>query len=412
MSPEEIYLGSIILRSSRYYEFDVTASDFLSPKCRQVFKAIGAIMERGDAVDIVTVVTECPGIDPVWLASLTDEITPNVRRIADEVIENSRAHRLALLAREAAERIKQESSDEVVEFVEQRLSEISEGRTDDVAPIKPDVLSLVEEFERRYRAHGEIPGISSGMIDIDKLTLGWGKQRYVVVGARPSEGKSALLLNFALAAAVDGVPVGVVTLESSRHEFLERAFANVGGIDGNKLRTGFMGSGDLSGMGRAANVLQDLPIYIADKPNMRIAEVKSRARRMVRQFGVRMLLIDYIQLIQTTPAHSDYERVSEVSMALKNLSRELDVPVIAAAQLNRSGDERKAPRKPRLSDFKNSGQIEQDADTAILIFRRVKDHDEQTWLCVEKNRDGATGDVQVWFDKPRMRFTGHQAGYD
>jgi replicative DNA helicase len=212
------------------------------------------------------------------------------------------------------------------------------------------------------------------------------------------------LLNFALHAAAKH-PVGFISLESSRHELIERAFSRIGGIDGKALRTGTIRPADFKGLSDAAESMHKMQFYIADRPNMRIDELKSRARRMARQHGVKLILVDYIQLIQVAGQPSDYERVSLASLGLKALSRELEVPIIAAAQLNRGADEG-AARAPRLSDFKGSGQIEQDADTAILIHRaQVGELAESTRLIVAKNRDGACDTVGVVFDKAKMRFT-------
>lgn len=396
-------LGSILLRPDRYYEAEVTADDFLSLRCRKVYEAVGGILSAGESVDFGSVMLAYPEVDIAWLASLTDEATPNVSRLVDAVLEASRRHRLEVLAKEVLERAKEEPAGTVLEHLEAGLTAITDGRTSDVVALSTEVKPMVDEFERRYQAKGALPGITSGLDDLDEITMGFEPSRVYVVGARPSEGKSALLLNFALAAA-EQVPVGFISIESSRHELLERAFANLSGIDGYALRRGTFRPAAMHDMTEAATQLTSLPLYVADRPNMQLAELKSRARRMVRNYGARLILIDYLQLVQLPGQMSDYERVSQVSVAVKALSRELEVPIIAAAQLNRGAEEGKN-RRPRLSDFKNSGQIEQDADTAILIYiDRKGTDDEQVYLMVEKNRDGATAGVRVYFDKKRMRF--------
>lgn len=405
MSPQEILLGQLILNPRLYFEHDIRAHDFDNAQCRKVYETIGRILERGDHVDLATVSVELPKVDRSWLASLTNEFTPNVRRLVESVVDESRRARLTVLARETVDQLKDQPTAEVLERLEAGLTDLAEGRGEDVRLLKDSVLGKVEEFERRYKSKGEIPGIASGIVALDNVTLGWGESRLIVVGARPSEGKSALLLHCALHAASTGIATGIVSLESSRDEVLERAFCAVGGIDGYQLRAGTYGPSRMKDISDAAMQISNLPIYIADRPNMEITELKSRVRRMVRVHGCRLICIDYIQLVQVRGLTNDYERVSHASMAIKNLARELNVPIIAAAQLSRSGDEGKRARKPRLSDFKNSGQIEQDADTAILIYRKGDERDEQTWLCVEKNRDGAKKDVQVHFDKSRMRWS-------
>ena len=398
MTNEEQYLGYLILHPTDIYKYAVRATDFLSGRCRKVYEAIDAMVANREPVDTPAIKLFAPEIDVVWLSNLTQNVTRDAWRLATALVDDTRRQRLSVLFREATEALHGAPVSEVLDTVETRLTEIVDGEEEDLSDIKADVVAMVNEFERRYKSEGELPGISSGLASLDSLILGWEPSRLYVVGARPSEGKSALLLNFALHAARKH-PVGIISLESSRHELIERAFAKVGAIDGTKLRTGMISPADFHGLGDAADALTKMSLYIADRPNMRIDELKSRARRMVRQHGVKLILVDYVQLIEVAGQPTDYERVSKASVALKDLSRELEVPIIAAAQLNRGADDGRK-RLPRLSDFKGSGQIEQDADVAILISR----DEEATTLMVEKNRDGATGNVGVVFDRPRMTF--------
>lgn len=406
MTPEEQYIGAVLAHDRVFYEHDVRVTDFTSARCRRVFDEIGRALDRDGSLDVDILLHHLPEIDKVWFASLTTDLIRNVAALARLVIDGGRRHKLSLLARETVERVNSDPVDSVIEYVETGLTDITEGREDDVVSSSDMALPMVQEFERRFRSDGVIPGITTGLADLDDILLGFEPSRYYVVGGRPSEGKSALLLHFALEALKAGKSVGFVSIESSRSELMERAFGNVGGVDTADLRRGTLGHSAMKGITDAATWLTAHPFVICDKPNMQLGEVKSRARRMVRQKGVKLLLVDYVQLIQTSGQSTDYERVSAASLGLKELSRELEIPVIAAAQLHRVREEGR-PRKPRLSDFKGSGQIEQDADAAILIYRREKDGQEDVFLCVEKQRDGAKGDIQVYFDRPRMRFRGH-----
>ena len=407
MTHEEVFIGQVLNNNDWLHQVDVREGDFTSARCAQVYQTINGIVDRGHRADLTTVFAETPNVDIGWLSSLTDYATPSVPLLAEKVIDGGRRHRLSVAVREVAERLNAgESTAAVLEHLESVLTDITEGREDDVATAKEMVKGLIEEFERRHKMKGAIPGITSGIADIDTKLMGFEGSRYYVIGARPSEGKSALLLNFALAALRSGHRVGVITMESSKREFLERAVANLGNVNGTKLRGGFFGHSDMKGIFDAGEYLDGAPLVLADKPNMQLSELKARARRMVRQYHVEMVLVDYVQLIQVAGNATDYERVSRASLELKQLSRELRIPVVAAAQLNRGAEEGKN-RKPRLSDFKNSGQIEQDADVAILIYLHEKGKpEEQVWLCIEKNRDGATGDVLVHFDREHLRFAG------
>lgn len=402
MSPEETYLGQLLLHNDYFYQFPVNRMDFVSERCRGVYDFIAEMLEQRQPVDLV-IVAKATEFDATWVMSLTNDFTVGIEKLAQIVTENGRRHRLSVLLRSLVETVDSTTADGTIEQIEKGIAELSESVASDGVKIGSGVSQMVAEFERRFKAHGDIPGIRSGLTDLDDLTLGFEPSRYIVVGARPSEGKSALLLHFAISAAKTGLPVGFISIESSRGEMTERAFASVGGIPLDTLKTGTFGHSHMKSITDAAGIIQQLPIVIADRPNMSIDQVKAHARVMVRKYGVKMLCVDYVQLIQAGAGLSDYERVSHVSVSLKQLSRELEIPVIAAAQLNRNSDEGRQ-RQPRLSDFKNSGQIEQDADIAILIDR---DKDDNLWLRVAKNRDGATGRVQVWFDGSRMRFAGH-----
>lgn len=408
MTAEEQYLGAVLLHPERVFEHNVRAEDFVSLRCQRVYEAISKTVDRGDRVDPGVLLHEID-VDPVWFASLTSEPVINVKRLSELVIEHGKKHRLSRLVREAGERLETDTTAGVLEFIESGLSDIAEGRDDDLVMTGDLVTQMVDEFQRRYENHGEIPGITTGLADVDDLLLGFEKARYYVVGARPSDGKSALLLNLAISAKEAQHKPGFLSLESSRVETMERSFASVGGIDMGALRKGKLSNSMLHDMGVAAEWIRGNSFPLADRPNMHLSDLKARARRMVRVLGCDILFVDYLQLVQMPGELTDYERISRVSVSLKDLSRELNIPIVVAAQLNRGAEDGKN-RKPRLSELKGTGQIEQDADAAILIYRRVKDDEEQFYLCVEKNRDGATGDVHVYFDKARMRFRGFAHG--
>lgn len=405
MTIEEGYLGAVLLHGERYYEHNVKADDFTQPRCRMVWEAIGRTLDAGGRVDPALIVHDA-GVDPVWFASLTTDPPFDVRRSAERVIANGRHHRIRLLVKEAAERVDREDADSVLEFLDAGLAEVTEGRDDDVVDLASEVGPMVVEFERRFRDKGQIPGITSGLADLDDLLLGFQPRCLYLVGARPSQGKSALLLNFAMAAVEAGHKPGYMSIESSRRELLQRAFANVGGIKLRNLQTGMYGANEAIGITKAAEYIKGKSILVADKPNMELADLKARARRMVRTKGCDILFVDYVQLIDLPGGLTDYERVSKVSVALKQLARELEVPLVTAAQLNRGSEEGKT-RKPRLSDLKNTGQLEQDADAVVLIYHRGEGDDVHSYLCVEKNRDGATADIEVAWDGSKMRFRNH-----
>jgi len=403
MNVEEILIGQLLMWPRHATEVAVRPEDFVSVKCRKAYEAVQECVSEGIEPDFVTVARKT-GLDAVWIAGLTTDVTPNVSYIVEQVLEESRRHRLSVLMREGLEQLGEHSSADVLAHLEAGLVDVGQSMDANAHLLSDRLLEMVELFERRKK-QVELPGITTGLEALDELTMGLEPGKYYVVGARPSRGKSALLLNMALAARV---PIGFISIESGEVEVLERAFAILGNVEANRLKSGMFGTRDMHGIGEATQLIQDSEFYIADKPNMHLSEVKAVARQMVRKYGARALYLDYVQLVQTPGSLSDYERVSKVSVALKQLSRELEVPVVVAAQLNRGSEESKE-RRPRLSDFKNSGQIEQDADVAILIH--WSGDGEQVWLNVEKNRDGACADIRVYFDKAKVKFANFTGEY-
>jgi len=259
------------------------------------------------------------------------------------------------------------------------------------------------DLEERCKNPGQIPVIKTGLPYLDYLTGSMQPGKFVIIGGRPSAGKSALALNMAIHAALrESKSTGFISAESSSREMVLRALASEGHIDASKFSDGTMKGSDIAAAMEACQKILNLPLYIYDVPNVRFSEMKSVARQMVITHDIKILFVDYLQILQwDNNKMTRYEQMSNISLGLKQLARELNIPVIVPAQLRRDAQE----RAPNLADLKETGQIEQDADTIAFIYHpKSEDGEKPSQLLVEKNRDGKTGTIPIIFRREYIRF--------
>lgn len=400
---QDAVLGAILMDNELYHRAGLLPMHFADPKRRRAYEAIRGLIESGEPANLVTVGKQIGQSDVPWLASLTDlpggSSEVYIRKVKDE----ARHHWLWRLVTEAKERIEAgERNEEMLNFLEEGLTQIALHGHEDVRHLADGVSGFVEELEERYKmfSTNQIPGVTTGIDGLDLSFGGFEAGKLYYIGARPSQGKSALLLNFALAAANAGRAVGLITLESSEKEAYARLFAQIERIPNSDLRTGNIGK-HMPRIGTAAQAVKELPVWICDNPDLTTSEVKIVARKMVVVHHVEAVYVDYLQYIRADKEDEERrDHVAATSRALKALARRLNVPVIVAAQLRRDAD----GRWPHLGDFAESSQIEKDADVAILLHHEQDAGEEKSWLCIAKNRDGATVNKQVWFDKEHARF--------
>lgn len=271
---------------------------------------------------------------------------------------------------------------------------------------KPQLSGLaIDEWETAFKNPGQLSGITTGLIDLDRLTWGWQPGQLIVIGARPSQGKTAMLLGFARASMEAEIPTLFVTLESSPKELTKRLVCQMALVNQMDLRGGLSDERSMAKVAKAFHQFQKHPIWIADLTGKSIAVIQSSVKRMVENYGIKIIFVDYLQKIKPDAKHEKrtYE-VAQASEGLKVLAKELNVPVITAAQLNREPDKNKG-RPPMLSDLADSGQIERDADLVGLIYRTVKEGGEVAYsLLVSKFRDGPTGAVNLAYHPEYARF--------
>jgi replicative DNA helicase len=293
--------------------------------------------------------------------------------------------------------------DEVLEGVQQKIFDVAD-RGVASEPVELHV-ALRDSFERiEARKSGNLSaGIMTGFADLDNVLSGFRDSEMVLLAARPSVGKTSLATGFALAAAKAGLPTLFVSLEQSRSELTDRILCMESRVDSHRLHRNYLGSDEYTQMLDASERLNRLPLFIDDKPGQKILQIGATARRAKIKRGIRFLLIDYLQLVEPdNPRATQQEQVSVISRKVKLIARDLKIPVLACAQLNRQSEER-AGGRPKLSDLRSSGQLEQDAD-AVLLLHRPDPNASLVEIIVAKNRNGPTGDVNLIYQKQYMRF--------
>lgn len=392
------------------------AEHFYKPAHGHIFDAIAGLFGAGEPVDPITVAEELnrsgvlssiggPGVLVAMQASAP--ATSNVRRYAEIVEEHSLLRSMINTAGEIAE-LGYSLPDDVTKAVDQAESMIFNLAQHRVASTTASVHELLGEtldrLEKLYERGDTVVGTPTGFVDLDEILAGLQPNALVVIGARPSMGKTALSLNMAAHAALaTQKPALIFSLEMSRLEITSRLLSAEARVDAGKMRTGGLSEGDWAKLSRATGPLAEAPIWIDDNPNVTVMEIRSKARKLKSQIGdLGIVVVDYIQLMTGgKSAESRQVEVAEISRGLKILAREIEAPVVALAQLNR-GLEQRADKRPMLSDLRESGSLEQDADVVLFLYRdEVYHKDTQdpgvAEVIVAKHRSGPTGTVRLAF---------------
>jgi len=428
---EQSVLGAVLIDRDAIIEI----ADFLKPEdfYRQAHARIYAVMldlsERREPIDVVTVSESLErGGDleaiggRAYLATLSNQ-TPTAVHAAQyaRIVERKAVLRNLIGAAGKIAGIGYEDPAEVGEAIDRAEAElfaVSERRVSAGFSILRSLLhDAYDRLDYLHAHRGEISGIRSGFGDLDALTTGLQKSDLVILAARPSVGKTSFALNIAEHAAVrDKKSVGVFSLEMSKEQLVLRLLSSVSGIDSQRLRTGFLEELDFARIAPAMNALSEAPIYIDDTPNITTMELRTKARRLQAEAGLDLVIVDYLQLMQSSTTTRDANRVqevSEISRGLKALARELKVPVLALSQLSRQPEMRES-KEPRLSDLRESGSIEQDADLVMFLYReKDRGSDDQqaegevVKLKLAKHRNGPTGEIDLWFKKAQTRFVNY-----
>ncbi len=395
VAAEQALLGAIMVNNRCYDDLQgrLQADHFYVPMHGAVFVAIEAIVNgRGGEANPITIRERLKGTsfdsDNALFPHLTQMFenagfAGDVRGLGDAIITAFRQRQLMGLAESLHTQAKAASSTEAVEAVLDsagselfRLAEVGAGRNA-VRGMREHLLEVIRHAEAAKTSGTGVTGIATGFHDIDRLLSGLQPSDLIVLGARPSMGKTSLLINIAQSVAErhlrgepNSAPVAVFSLEMSAHQLTQRILSRASSVGAQQLGNGQLSEGEFLRVAQGAASLQDLPLHIDDTPGLSISALRSRARQMKRKHGIGLIIVDYLQLL-TSQARGDYNRVqeiSEISQGLKHVARELDVPVVAASQLSRQVESRDNKR-PQLSDLRDSGTIEQDADVVMMLFR-------------------------------------------
>jgi replicative DNA helicase len=413
---EESVLGSILMsaEAANVALEKLHTEDFYRPAHQNIFQAISDLFNANQPIDAVTVseaLRRSGALDRVggvgFLTGLIDAVptTSNIEYYAGIVEEHALRRRLLRVGGDigALASAMEEPITEVLDQSEQAVFAVSERRVGDgLAPIDPLLGPAIERAEELNRQGLDITGTPTGYRDLDRMLSGLHPTNLLIVAARPGMGKTALALNIAQNVAVNDIPVAIFSLEMSREEIVTRMLCAQGRIDSQRLRSGRLAESDFTKLSNAASVLYKKPVFVDDSPGLTVTEIRAKSRRMRRRPGLGLIIVDYLQLMQGSGGENRQQEIAQISRSLKNLARELEVPIIAVSQLNRSLESRE-DKRPRLGDLRESGAIEQDADVVAFIYRHEYYHPEAqetkgiAELNIAKHRQGAVGRVEMTF---------------
>ena len=426
LESERALLGSLLLKPDAIHDVAdlIQPESFYAEKHRHIFEAMQELSQRGEPIDQLTlgVRLESKGlIERAGGRSYLSELagsspTPgNFSHYADLVARKHTMRSLIDASYQITESAYDEARDtpEVLDEAEKMIYAIGNASaTHKFVSIADKLVDAWERIEAHSKDTGGIRGVPSGFPDLDNLLSGFHPSDLVILAARPSIGKTSLALDIARNAAVrHNVPVGIFSLEMSAEQIVDRMLSAESYVNSWKLRTGAVhAEEDFSRIRDALETLSKAPIFIDDKPGNNILAMRAVARRLKRERGIGLLIVDYLQLMTPTSTKSSdsmVQQVTEISRSLKQLARELEVPVIALSQLSRAVEQRGGT--PRLSDLRDSGSIEQDADVVMFIHREDKQNKESdrpniAQILVEKHRNGPTGRTELFFDEKRATF--------
>ncbi len=425
---EKSLLGALIINNDVLPDIltMIKPQDFYDEKHRIIFAAIVSLYDSHRPIDLLTLTAELKSkkqLDKIGKATYLAELSnfvpaaSHAKAYAEIIEKTSTRRRLISAGTNIAEKAYQDDAnpDELIGSAERELFEVSDKI------VKSDYVSidqlLADAFDRIDELHknkGALRGLKTGFRDLDKKTAGFQKGDLIIVGARPAMGKTTFAQNLAYnIASINKKGVLFFSLEMGSNEIIDRMISDVSGIDNWKMRTGNLSDEEFQKMGDAMDEMDDLPIYIDDTSSMTIMELRNKARRAMHDHDIGIVIIDYLQLLQGSDRYKGnrVQEVTEISRGLKILARELKIPVVALAQLSRSVTGRDDPR-PVLSDLRESGSIEQDADLVMFLhrpdyYRQNDDNYEETHiteLLISKHRHGPIGKIELYFHPELLRF--------
>jgi replicative DNA helicase len=422
LEAERAVLGAILLEPAilpRAIEL-LTPEDFYKEGHRRIYAAMQSLFDRSEPADVLTVAEELRGAGEleavggqVTLATLMEEATLATQFGAYAAIVREKAllRELIRVAREISEQGFDESQDvqALLDRAQQMLFQVSHRRYQrTVFPVREVLTKTIQHIETLYHRKEDITGLATGFRELDKRTAGFQRADFIIIAGRPSTGKTAFALNVAAHVTVSGhEPALIFSLEMAKEQLVQRLICAEARVDSHKVRTGYLQAPDWRRIVEAAGRLADAPLFIDDTANLSVLEARAKARRVQAEHGLRLVVIDYLQLMQGRwRSENRQQEIAEISRSLKALAKELDVPVVALSQLSRAVETR-GDGSPRLSDLRESGALEQDADLIMFLYRKESPSDAEvgtTGLEIGKHRNGPTGKLDLVFKAEYTRF--------
>jgi replicative DNA helicase len=418
---EQSLLGALLIDKDSIIKIrEILSADqfYRSEQHGRIYQAICDLFDKRDPIDLITVTDRLRQSDSLDLVGGSAYLT----QLVNMVPTSAHIESYAKIIREHA--IRRSLINQSTRFIEaaydegQPVNEIIENTESQIfaisqAHVKRDFIqlkdALTQSFDRLdelQKTAGKLRGVATGFRDLDHKLAGLQDSNLIIFAARPGMGKTSFALNIDRYAAVEtNQPVGIFSLEMSQEELVDRLLVAQADIDAWKLKTGRLDDSDYDRLSHAMGVMAEAPLYIDDTPGASLSDIRTKSRRLQIEHGLRLIVVDYLQLIKGRNLENRVQEVSEISQGLKNLARELKVPVLALSQLSRAVEAR-GTRKPQLADLRESGAIEQDADVVMFIYREDPDVLERVKLDIQKHRNGAVGEIDLIFRPDRVRFYG------
>lgn len=400
----------------------ISDSHFYKESHGKIFRAMVQLFNDGEPIDTVSVVTLLKKVKELeavggayYITGLVESVptVANIEHYAKIVLEKAMLRKLIQVSHDLTKNAydDRQEVDDILDVAEQAIFSISQRRLrggfEHIDPILHDTF---ETLDKIHSKGGTVTGVPTGLIDLDEITSGFQHGELIVVAGRPSMGKTALALTMARNAAIEhSAPVGVFSLEMASHQLAMRLLCSEGRVDSHLVRTGKLPTAQWKNLSLAVGTLAEAPIYIDDTPSISVLELRAKARRLKAEYDIQMLMVDYLQMMQgPRGVESRQQEISVITRSLKALAKELNIPVIALSQLSRATEQR-GDRRPQLSDLRESGAIEQDADVVIFLYRpyvysRDEDDRGKADLIVAKQRNGPTDTLNLTFIDRYARF--------
>jgi len=419
---EESVLGALLLdRDAIISVAEFLESDhFYIDKHREIYESILKLFEERSPIDVLTVSEALRKKKSLkrtggsgYLTELVNRVptAAHVEHYAKIVKDQALKRSLMTVASRLFDASLDEgtSADELMDKAETEVYGLTQRHVvGSFTSVKKTLADSFDRLDELHKAGSGMRGVPTGFADLDNMLAGFQKSNLVILAARPGMGKTTLALNIAQNLAVkEERPVGMFSLEMSKEELVDRLLVSQADIDAWRLKTGKLSEDDFTKLSEAMGQLAEAKLYIDDTPAMSILEMRTKARRLQVDTGVELIIVDYLQLARSRNLENRVQEVSEISQGLKNLARELKIPVLAISQLSRAVEQR-GSKRPQLADLRESGSIEQDADVVMFLYREDEEKIEEIFLDIAKHRNGALGRVEFYFKGDRIKFYGKE----